>query len=92
MTESAVQEVAAGHVAIVEIARVATGAVREEIRREDQAAASTLSSVAVSVVVAVAHHLRLRAAETVDGATMAPPMRKEEQLLVTGRITRLTRP
>ena len=70
MAESVVEAAAAAHVAIVAIVRADTGVVNRAIRREVQAAASNLSSVAVLVVVVVLHQLRLRGMR-MDGAMTA---------------------
>ena len=91
MAESAVQAVVAAHVAIAEIVRADTGVVSKAIRREVQAAASSLSSVVDSVVVVAPHQLRLRGARW-DGGTMALPMRREIRWLATGRTMRQQRP
>ena len=82
---SVVQAAAAAHVAIVRVARVDTGVVSKATRKGHQArTVSSPTSVAVSDVVAAAHHLRLRKAEMVAGVTTEELLRKPTRCLVTG--------
>ena len=86
---SVVQAAAVARVAIVKVARADTDVVSRETRRVHLVrVASIPSSAAVSVVVAAAHHLRLRKAEMVAGAPAAVLLRKWRRCWATGRTMR----